>query len=164
MLLTFRHKEEPLLEAIPTDLFSSKFRLQQKNELVGEVDVSMFREKARVELQEGTYTLRREGFCRGDFLLEKDDRVIARAAKTGFFQCSFDVELPNRVLTLRKLSIWNRRFGLFDGDRQIGSVYPAGMFTRRSHIDLPADWPLVNRIFVFWLAFIMWKRQNAAAS
>ena len=153
-----------MLEAIPTDWFSSNLRLQQQNELVGEVDVSVFRDKARVELQEGSYTLRREGFCRGDFLLEKDDRVIARATKTGVFQCRFEVELPNRVVTLRKLSVWNRRFGLFEGDKQIGSVYPAGKFRRRSQIDLPADWPLVNRIFVFWLAFLMWKRQNSAAA
>ena len=153
-----------MLEAIPTDLFSYNFRLQQQNELVGEVEVSMFREKARVELQEGSYTLRREGLWSGDFLLEKDDRVIARATKTGVFSCSFDVELPNRNVTLRKMSIWNRRFGLFDGDKQIGSVYPVGIFTRRSNIDLPGDWPLVNRIFVFWLAFIIWKRQNSAAA
>jgi hypothetical protein len=53
---------------------------------------------------------------------------------------------------------------LFDGDKQIGSVYPAGHFTRRSMIDLPGDWPLATRIFVFWLVFVMWRRQQAAAS
>jgi hypothetical protein len=153
-----------VLEAVPTDLFSYNFRLQQQNELVGEVDVSMFRDKARVELQDGSYTLRRERLWSGDYLLEKDDTVIARATKTGVFSCSFDVELPNRTLTLRKLSIWNRRLGVFDCGKQIGSVYPTGTFMRRSNIDLPADWPLIDRIFVFWLAFIVWKRQNSAAA
>ena len=71
-----------MLEAIPTSLFSKNIRLQQQNELVGEVDVSVWREKARLELQEGTYELRREGFCSGDFLLEQDGKVIARATKT----------------------------------------------------------------------------------
>ena len=31
-------------------------------------------------------------------------------------------------------------------------------------VDLPGDWPLPLRVFVFWLAFIIWKRQNAAAA
>ena len=154
-----------MLEAIPTNLFSYNFRLQQGNELVGEVDVSMFREKAQVELQDGSYTLRREGLWSGDYLLEKDDRVIARAAKIGLFQPSFEIELPNnRSVLLRRLSMWNRRFGLFEGEKQIGSVYPAGVFTRRSNIDLPGEWPLIDRVFVFWLAFLIWKRQNAAAA
>ena len=153
-----------MLEAVPTNLFAKTIRLQQKNELVGEVDVSMWREKARLELQEGTYTLRREGFCTGDYLLERDGNVIARAIKPSFFQCSFEVDLPTRHLTVRKLSMWNRRFGVFDGEKQVGSVYPQGIFTKRSSIDLPADLPLAERIFVFWLAFLVWKRQESAAA
>jgi len=154
-----------LLEAIPTGLFASNILVQQQNEVVGEVDVSHWREKARLELPDGGYTLRREGFCSGDFLLERDDgNVIARATKPSIFQCTFDVELPNRVVTLRKPSIWNRRFALFDGEKQIGSVYPTGLFTHRSNIDLPADLPLATRIFVFWLALLSWKRQSGAAS
>ena len=153
-----------MLEAIPTNLFSKSVRLQQNDELVGEVDLSHWREKARLELPDGTYTLRREGFCSGDYLLERDGSVIARAAKPSVFKCTFEVELPNRQFTFRKPSIWNRRFTLFDGDRQIGSVYPTGMFRRRSNIDLPSDLPLATRIFVYWLALISWKRQNAAAA
>src|SRR5438093_1506552 len=42
-----------MLEAIPTDIFATNFRLQQQNNLVGEVDTSVFREKARLELEEG---------------------------------------------------------------------------------------------------------------
>ena len=153
-----------MLEAVPTNIFSNNIRLEQQNELIGEVDLSPWREKARLELPEGTYTLRREGLWSGDYLLERDGNVLARAMRTSFFQCNFAVVLPNREVTLRKLSIWNRRFGLFDGDQQIGSVYPTGVFTRRSNIDLPADWPLASRIFVFWLAVLAWKRQNSAAA
>jgi hypothetical protein len=55
-------------------------------------------------------------------------------------------------------------FDLFDGEKQIGSIYPLGIFTRRSNIDLPDDWPLAIRVFLFWLAFIIWKRQHQAAA
>jgi hypothetical protein len=153
-----------VLEAIPTNVFGKTIRLQQKNELVGEVDISMWRENARLELKEGTYTLSREGFCSGDFLLARDGNVIARATKPRFLQCSFEVDLPTRHLTVRKLSIWNRRFGVFEAGKQVGSVYPQGIVSRRSNIDLPADLPLPDRIFVFWLAYLVWKRQNGAAA
>lgn len=153
-----------MLEAIPTDIFSTNFRLQQQNELLGEVDTSILREKARVELEEGTYQLYRERPFSGDFVLEHNGKIVASATKPSVLQNRFEVELPDRRLVLRKLSMWSRRFGLFDGEKQIGSIYPVGIFTRRSNIDLPGDWPLAIRVFLFWLAFVIWRRRNQAAA
>jgi hypothetical protein len=153
-----------MLEAIPTDILSTNFRLQQQNLLLGEVDVSILREKARIELEDGTYELYRERQFSGDFVLERNGKIVARATKPSALQNRFDVELPDRRLVLRKVSIWNRRFELFDGEKQIGSIYPLGIFTRRSNIDLPDDWPLAIRVFLFWLAFIIWKRRNQSAA
>ena len=153
-----------MLEAIPTDIFATNIRLQQQNKLLGEVDTSVWRDKARLELEDGTYQLSREGLCSGDFLLERNGNVVARATKPSALQNRFEVELPNRNLVLRKLSVFSRRFGLFEGEKQIGSIYPLGIFRRRANIDLPTDWPLATRIFLFCLAFLMWKRQQAASS
>jgi hypothetical protein len=153
-----------MLEAVPTNVFSTNFRLQQQNQLLGEVDTSIWREKGQLELEDGTYQLYREGPFSGDFILEHNGKLVARASKPSALRNRFEVELPNQRLVMRKLSVWNRSFGLFDGEKQVGSIYPIGIFTRRSNIDLPADWPLPFRIFLFWLAFLMWKRQNQAAS
>lgn len=153
-----------MLEAIPTNIFSTNFRLQQQNQLVGEVDTSIWREKARLELPDGTYELYREGTFAGDFLLVRDGKVVARATKPSAFQSRFEVEVPGKRVELRKVSIWNRRFGVFEGERQIGGIYPVGLFTRRANIDLPGDWPLATSVFVFWLAFIMWRRQSQSAA
>lgn len=153
-----------MLEAVPKNILSTNFRLQQHNQLVGEVETSIWREKAQLELEDGTYQLYREGPFSGDFLLEHNGKVVARASKPSALQNRFEVELPNRKLVLRKLSPWNRRFGLFEGEKQVGSIYPLGIFTRRSNIDLPTEWSLAQRIFLFWLAFLIWKRQSQAAS
>lgn len=153
-----------MLEAIPKNFFSTDFHLLQENKLLGEVDTSIWREKARLELEDGTYQLFREGYFSGDYFLEHKGNVVARASKPSAFQSRFDIELAGRMIVLRKLSPWNRRFGLFDGEQQIGSISPLGAFTRRTNIDLPGDWPLPIRVFVFWLAFVIWKRQQAAAS
>jgi hypothetical protein len=153
-----------MLEAIPKNIFSTGFRLQQENQLLGEVDTSIWREKARVELEDGTYLLYREGRFSGDFMLEHNGKLVARATKPSSLRNSFEVELLGRLMVLRRLSPWNRRFGLFDGDNQIGSIYPRGVFTRRTNIELPGDWPLPVRVFLFWLVFLIWKRQSQAAS
>lgn len=153
-----------MLEAVPKNIFANNFYIQQQNELLGELDTSLWREKAQLELEEGTYLLYREGHFSGDFVLELNGAVVARASKPSAFYCTFEVALPDRRLVLRKLSAWSRPFGLFDGEKQIGSISPLGLFTRRTNIDLPADWPLSMKAFLFWLVFIIWKRQQSAAS
>jgi hypothetical protein len=153
-----------MLEAVPSNIFSSTFRLEEEGRLLGEVNASLWRDKARLEIQDGTYEFFREGQFGGDFVLEHNGNILARASKPSAFKNRFEVELPNRHLILRKTAALSRNFALFDGEKQVGGVYPLGIFTRRSNIDLPGDWPLPLRVFVFWLAFIIWKRQNAAAA
>jgi endo-1,4-beta-mannosidase len=153
-----------MLQAITKGILSRSFQLEQENQLIGEFDPSLWREKAQLELEDGTYELYREGAYRGDFLLEKNGKIVARAAKPSAFRGQFEVEVSNRRLVLRKPSIWNRRFGVFDGEKEIGAIQPLGLLRRRTNIDLPSDWPLAVRIFLFWLAFLMWKRESAAAS
>jgi hypothetical protein len=158
------HAEGQLLEAIPTGIFSNRFRLQQEDELLGEFDPSIWRDKARLEIEDGTHELYREGQFRGDFVLEHNGKVVARATKPSAFRGIFTVELSDRHLILRKRSVWGRDFVLFDGEKEIGTIRPRGFFRRRTNIELPGDWPLPLRIFVFWLAFLIWKRDDAAAA
>lgn len=153
-----------MLEAIPTNFFSTNFRLEQENKLVGELDPSIWRCTATMELEDGTYNLYREKFFGGDYLLETKGNVVARATKLSMLHDKFAVQVGSRLIELRKLRWTSRKFGLFHADAQIGTIYPRGLFSKRATIDLPRDWPLANRIFVFWLVFLMWKRESQAAS
>ncbi len=153
-----------MLEAIPTATFSTNFRLEQENQLVGELDPSIWRCKATLELEDGTYNLYRESLLSGDYLLEHNGTIVARASKLSVFRDKFAVQVGDRLVELRKLRWATRKFGLFDGDTQLGGIYPKGMFSKRANIDLPREWPLANRVFMFWLAFLMWKRDSQAAS
>ena len=151
-----------MLEAIPKNILSTRFRFQQENQLLGELDNSIWRENAQVELKDGTYVLYREGRFSGYFLIEHNGRLVARASKPSALKNTFEVEVAGRLLVLRQLSIWKRRFGLFVGDKQIGSVYPRRVLSRHAHIDVPGDLPLPIRVFLFWLVLVVWKRQEAA--
>jgi hypothetical protein len=153
-----------MLEAVPKTIFANGFFLQERDVLLGEIDSSLWREKARLEIERAIYLLYREGYFTGAFILEREGAVVARALKPSAIYKTFEVELPDRHLVLRKLSVLNRRFGLFDGEIQVGSIYPLHAFTRRTNIDLPTDWPLPIRAFLFWLVFIIWKREQTAAA
>jgi hypothetical protein len=41
-----------MLEAIPKNIFSTRFRFQQENQLLGKIDNSIWREKALGELKD----------------------------------------------------------------------------------------------------------------
>lgn len=151
-----------MIEAVPRGWFSNSFRLQQPHGTVAEIDVSNWREKAEFDVQGGHYRLYREGFASGAFVLERDGQVVARALKPSAFRSRFEVQLGGRTLDLRRAA-WSSNFGLFDGERQVGSIRRAGILTRRALIDLPDDWPLAAQVFVFWLVLVIWIRDQAAS-
>ena len=152
-----------MLEAIPTNFFSTNFRLQQETKLVGELDPSVWRCKATLELEEGTYTLSRERFLGGDYLLERNGDIVARAVKLSMLRDKYAIQVGNRTIELRKAGWASRKFVLFDAEKQIGTISPQGMLTKRTDIDLPAEWPLASRVFMFWLVLLVWKQQSQAA-
>jgi hypothetical protein len=48
--------------------------------------------------------------------------------------------------------------------REAGAVTPAGAWSRRASATLPDALPLPVQVFVVWLAVLLWKRDDDAAS
>ena len=153
-----------MLEAVPRHLFSYDFVVRSASGDVATLDVALWRERAEFELDGVPYRMYREGLMSGAFILERAGFPIATAAKPSAFRAAFELETGGRSYSLRRLSIFSRHFGLFSGDTQIGSVRPASIFTRRTLIELPRDWSPALQLFVFWLALVIWKREEAAAA
>ncbi len=130
---------------------------------VGNIDISCWREKALLTVQGVDYRVYREGLMSGDFILASGESVLARAKKPSALRRTFIIEHGGRHYTLRAKSAFQRAFELLDGDRVVGSVSPRGIFTRRAAVDLPEDMPLFVKVFIIWLAVILWKRESDAA-
>jgi hypothetical protein len=64
---------------------------------------------------------------------------------------------------LRAKSALRRAFILLEGSREIGAISPEGIFSRRAAVDLPEEMPLPVKIFITWLAVILWKRASGGA-
>lgn len=152
-----------MIEAVPTGIFSSGYQLQQDGRVIADLNASSWRQKADLEIDGETFRLYREGVTSGAFMLEWNGKTLARAIKPSAFSDRFEMEVGKRSFTLRKESLWSRRFGLFEGEQQLGRVAPAGTFTRRVLVELPEDWPSSVQAFVFWLALLMWNREKAGS-
>lgn len=153
-----------MLTAIPKRWFSWDFTVTEESQAVAEIDMSRWREKGVLTVRGVDYRVYREGMMSGDFILESAGAVIARADKPSAFHRSFTINFEGRRYTLEAKAVLRRTFLLLDGDREVGALSPEGLFTRRATVDLPQALPLPVRVFIVWLAVVLWKRDSDAAA
>ena len=159
-----------MLEMIPKSIFSNHFSFRAPDQALVELNASQWREVAKFQMRNGEYRLYREGEwtkqfkLRGDFVLEHNGEVIARARKQSVFRSTFTIDLQGRSVVLKKRSWWGRTFIVLENDRQIGSIRRASIWSRRTLVNLPSSWPVPVQVYLFWLVLLMWNREDAAAS
>ena len=128
------------------------------------LDLANWREGAELELDGESFTLAKESAFSRRFSLRRGDRLVARAEMPSRWRSRFEIEIGRDRYVLEKASVFRRGFLVRREDEVVGSIEPRGMLTRKSDIDLPDDWPLAVRLFVFWLVVVIWNRQAAAAA
>ncbi len=139
-------------------LFSVNFQFVENGKVVREMERSLWRETAELDLDDGRYSFYRDQVIGGDYVLEQKGQILARATRPSWWRSDLDVELFKRSVKLRRPSILLRRFAVFENGRRVGNINPAWL-TGRAKIDLPPDWTLLDRVFLFWLCSLMWRRQ-----
>lgn len=152
------------LEIVPKHVVSWDFQVLEEGVPVAYLDLAVT-EKAGFELEGVRYRIRREGRVSGDWLLEAegDRSVLARAAKVSAFRREYLVTAAGRRLVYRAAHPLTRAFVLLHGTREMGSLRPVGFFRRRAVAELPDELPPPTRIFLIFLALILWRRQARAA-
>ncbi len=152
-----------MLKAIPKRWFSWDFTIIEGSQQVADIDVSWWRERGLLTVHGIDYMVYREGLM-GAFILELDGTVLARTEKPSAFHRTFLIEHENKQYTLRAMSAFRRAFLLLDGSRKIGSISTRGFFTRRATVESPEELPLPAKVFIIWLAVILWKRDSDFAA
>lgn len=152
------------MKLTPRSCFSWNFEVLDDNDIVAHIDISGWREKGLLTVQGAEYPVYREGLMSGEFILESAGSTLARAWKPSAFRRSFEVECGGKQYRLHAPSVFGRIFVLLGGDSEIGSIAPDGMFTRRATVSLPEELPLPVRVFIIWLAVILWKRDAEASA
>ncbi len=156
----------PPFTARPRGLFTSGWEVREGDALRAVVHLSSWRERARLELVDDAETLEmsREGVASGAFRLLRDGQPIVQARKPSAWRSAFVIEMEGATLHLRPDSCFHSGFTLYAGAQAVGRIQRTGTFRRSATIDLPTDWPLPLRMFVFWLVLVIWSRDASAAA
>jgi hypothetical protein len=159
-----RKRRKRMLIATPKRWFSWDFEVREGGGApVADLKLSMWRERGAITVGGIEFGVTREGLV-GAFILEGAGGALARAEKPSAFRRAFAIESGGRQYALKAASVWGRSFALLDGDREIGAVSSARVFSRQACADLPEDMPLEVRSFMIWLVLMIWKRQQQSSS
>ena len=146
------------LKMVTKGLLPWKFTVMAgPREIAEVVDHGWWPLKGELAIEGARYQARRERVMSGAFVFESAGVVLARASKRSVLRRSFVIEHSGRHYTLRPKSAFHRDLQLLDGSTHLGSLTPESVVKRRANVDLPREWPLAIRVFVIWLAVMLWQ-------
>ena len=107
------------------------------------------------QLGEKTFKITRKGFFGPTYQLWLGKDLVVSLTQTPGFN-RYSVAYSQRVWTLKAIGLMARKFGLYQGDKQVGGILPTHLNRYREiHIDLPTELPLEVQAFLMWV--ILWK-------
>jgi hypothetical protein len=146
-----------MYSCIPESFFNWNYRVEAAAAPVAAVSFNMFTEQGSIRCGGVEYAVRKNGWLSGEWTLELDGRVCARAVKMNPLVRKFEVSENGSVFLLKKV-LMSRAYEIFQGPRLIGSIGREGMFTRRAAIDCTDEISGPGQLFCFWLAVLTWRR------
>lgn len=156
-----------MLRAVPDGWFSYDFTVFDRSGTpVARADLANLRETAKLEVGGTRYEAHREGWASKEFVLEtQDGRVVAVAEKPSAWKERLVFEHGGNRYELKKESAWRSAFVISrEGVGLVGSIRRRGFFNREWTVDVPEELPLEVRVFIVWLAVILWKRADSSAA
>ena len=144
-----------------THWYSNDFTVREAERHLAHADVSSWAEKGVLTIGGVAHRVYREGLSHGDYLLERDGRVLARATKPSAFRNRILIRHDDRTYELDKRSFWTRTFVVRSGGTEVGVIALTSVWRRDATATLPEQWPLPLKIFAIWLATILWKRERS---
>jgi len=136
-----------------------RYELLDGEDRAAELEVTAFRERMTIRAQDSEWRGRSSGWFRSSFALEDEHgKAVAHAEKPSLFRRRLEVRIEGRPYRLEAASAFRRTFVLKEGGRQVGSIAPEGVFSRRIRADLPATLALPVRAFLVGLVIVQWRR------
>lgn len=146
-----------MITCVPESVFGWNFEATGASGGPAEVTFNFFTEQGAIQYGGVEYDVRKHGMLSGEWTLEANGQVYARAVKNNPLTRKFQVEEGGGEFTLRAL-IMMRGYEILRGDTVIGTINPAHIFTRRSTIDCGPEMTEPCQLFCFWLAALTWRR------
>ena len=124
-----------MLVAVRPRFSVTYFQFRENGKVVGEMERSLWRETAELDLDDERYSFFRDQVIGGNYVIERKGQILARATKPKWWRSNLDVELFKRSAKLRRPSILTRRFGVFERGRRVGTISRQAMLANRRKLD-----------------------------
>lgn len=145
--------------------FSRSYEIMDESEQpVIELAIKGLSLKASFTFNKLDYEFKSNGMFSSTYEMLESGMVVGSAELVSVLKSNYILDLSGRKLRLEKQGILSKDFAVFFGDFIQGSVYPQSTFSPLANIDLPEDWPIPYKMFIFWLVLNQWVQMEAAAS
>lgn len=148
-----------MIQVVPRSLFSWNFLIKVEDTPVAELDMSSWRERGSLSVEQQDFEIYRRGLLDGTIVLEKDGEEVASASRTSLFQSSFTLRLEADRYYIKR-SFLGRTISCSTDIGQVGLIARRSWFSRKYQADLPEELSLPLKVFVIWLALLLHKRDS----
>jgi hypothetical protein len=152
------------LQARSRGFFGQRIEITRGGEEVARVRLRTWKEGCRITADGDTVEGRRKGIWKPVYELRRDDRLVTSIRTQRVLRSWLAMELGSALIEIRPEGFLQRSYVLRMGAREIGSIRKSSWLFSTVDIDLPDDWPLALKIFVFWVIASIWRSQQAAAA
>ncbi len=153
-----------MIRAQRVSYFSHSYDLEQRGSSVGSVKMSNWAEKGEVYITGKEASFYRENIFNGDFVLEHEDKVVAKAQKPSALYNKMEISIGENVFLVQPQSWFSQSYLVMHNEEQLGVIKKESWFSNSAIIELPDDWPVALQVFVFLLVVVLWQRSESAAA
>jgi hypothetical protein len=148
-----------VIKAVLKNEWTGEYRFYEDRREVGRLVGNLAAQRGSIEAGGLSCEFQRQGL-RGPMVLMCGGRPVAVVREPHTRARVYHISIAKRELILRQVSPTGRRYLLLEGDRTIGAVAPELTLRSNASLDLPADIPLVIRLFFFVLVLLYWRSQD----
>ncbi len=146
-----------MLTCLPQSICNWDYRIPDAS--TGPAELSFhYGEHGSLTLGGVPFSINKQGWLSGRWLLEGNGVQCAEATKPSAFSRSFDVRFGESRYVVEAQSAFTRSFEIRSAGEVVGLIEPRHAFTRRATITCQSEVPELVQIFSFWLAALLWRR------
>ncbi|HEY4232154.1 MAG TPA: hypothetical protein VGM76_01895 [Lacipirellulaceae bacterium] len=150
-------------EIVPRGLFSRHYDLFRDGEVVVSLQMAMFREACEFTIAGHDFAIRHTSVWKDTFQLLIGDKSVCEV-KRAFWSRRFELAAIDQSWVLQRPGFLSRGYQLISGENEVGTIRPAGWFTRRRFANFVEDVPPPVQVLAIFLVLIVSQRQHRHSS
>lgn len=128
------------------------------------VKTSLFKNTAEFEWNGTNYSMESKSLFKGRYVLNNGNQVVAEAEKKSVWSGKYNILFSDVRFELNPESIFRSGYKILYNGIEIGTVRKKSIWNYSAIMKIPASFDTTFGIFLFWVVFVTWKQNNAAAA